>query len=122
MNRFNGIACIIADKVARDSPLGSSGDLHNLPSEKGESFSLGGEIASVQIIDASKEITADFRHRALRHHAEGVFMAVTWTGKRKGAGVLGRNRPTAALPKKLAVVGLFRVQVRISFQFLAEVS
>jgi hypothetical protein len=34
---------------------------------------------------------------------------------------LGRNRPTAALPKKLAVVGLFRVQDRISFQFLAEV-
>lgn len=80
MNRFNGIACIIADKVARDSPLGSSGDLHNLPSEKGESFSLGGEIASVQIIDQSKEITADFRHRALRHHAEGIFMAETIFG------------------------------------------
>ena len=25
--------------------------------------------------DQSKEITADFRHRALRHHAEGIFMA-----------------------------------------------
>jgi hypothetical protein len=25
--------------------------------------------------DASKQITADFRHRALRHHAEGIFMA-----------------------------------------------
>ena len=25
--------------------------------------------------DGSKEITADFRHRALRHHAEGIFMA-----------------------------------------------
>jgi hypothetical protein len=25
--------------------------------------------------DASKMIVADFRHRALRHHAEGVFMA-----------------------------------------------
>jgi hypothetical protein len=71
--------------------------------------------------DQSKEITADFRHRALRHHAEGIFMAVTWTGKRKGAGTLGRNRPTAALPKKLAVVGLFRVRDRISFQFLSEV-
>ena len=23
--------------------------------------------------DQSKEITADFRHRALRHHAEGIF-------------------------------------------------
>ena len=27
--------------------------------------------------DASKEILADFRHRALRHHAEGIFMAET---------------------------------------------
>ena len=26
-----------------------------------------------QWFDASKEITADFRHRALRHHAEGIF-------------------------------------------------
>ena len=25
--------------------------------------------------DESKAITADFRHRALRHHAEGIFMA-----------------------------------------------
>jgi hypothetical protein len=24
--------------------------------------------------DESKSITADFRHRALRHHAEGIFM------------------------------------------------
>ena len=24
--------------------------------------------------DASKEMMADFRHRALRHHAEGIFM------------------------------------------------
>jgi hypothetical protein len=24
--------------------------------------------------DASKQITADFRHRALRHHAEGIFI------------------------------------------------
>jgi hypothetical protein len=69
VNRFNGVACIIADKIARDSPLSSSGDLHNLPSEKGENFSLGGEIASVQIIDASKEHLALFTHRALRHHA-----------------------------------------------------
>jgi len=60
--------------------LWSSGDLHNRSSEKGENFSLGGEIASVQIIDQSKEITADFRHRALRHHAEGIFMAETIFG------------------------------------------
>lgn len=25
--------------------------------------------------DASKQIIADFRHRALRHHAEGIFLA-----------------------------------------------
>lgn len=30
--------------------------------------------------DASKEILADFRHRALRHHAEGIFMAETIFG------------------------------------------
>lgn len=30
--------------------------------------------------DASKVITADFRHRALRHHAEGILMAETIFG------------------------------------------
>jgi hypothetical protein len=30
--------------------------------------------------DASKQIIADFRHRCLRHHAEGVFMAETIFG------------------------------------------
>jgi hypothetical protein len=30
--------------------------------------------------DESKMITADFRHRALRHHAEGIFMAETIFG------------------------------------------
>lgn len=30
--------------------------------------------------DQSNEITADFRHRALRHHAEGVFMLETIFG------------------------------------------
>ena len=34
-----------------------------------------------QWFDESKAITADFRHRALRHHAEGIFMLVIWTGK-----------------------------------------
>jgi hypothetical protein len=27
------------------------------------------------LVDASKSIIADFRHRALRHHAEGIFEA-----------------------------------------------
>jgi hypothetical protein len=30
--------------------------------------------------DRSKELLADFRHRALRHHAEGIFMAETLYG------------------------------------------
>lgn len=30
--------------------------------------------------DESKSITADFRHRALRHHAEGVFMLERFFG------------------------------------------
>jgi hypothetical protein len=32
--------------------------------------------------DESKQIIADFRHRALRHHSEGIFMAIIWTVKR----------------------------------------
>lgn len=30
--------------------------------------------------DESKKIIADFRHRALRHHAEGIFMSETIFG------------------------------------------
>lgn len=30
--------------------------------------------------DESKQITADFRHRALRHHAEGIFMCERFFG------------------------------------------
>jgi Domain of unknown function (DUF6915) len=30
--------------------------------------------------DESKQIIADYRHRALRHHAEGIFMAETIFG------------------------------------------
>ena len=44
----------------------------------------GGIVADYQYIhdwfDESKKIIADFRHRALRHHAEGVFMAETIFG------------------------------------------
>ena len=63
--------------------------------------------------DQSKEITADFRHRALRHHAEGIFMAVTWTDKRNFHLPSVRDRPTAALPIKLAVVGLSLLASRV---------
>ena len=37
-------------------------------------------LALHQWFDESKAITADFRHRALRHHAEGVFMAERFFG------------------------------------------
>lgn len=33
-----------------------------------------------EFFDASKEILSDFRHRALRHHAEGIYMAATIFG------------------------------------------
>jgi hypothetical protein len=35
---------------------------------------------AVYIIDQSKAIAGDFRHRALRHHAEGIFMLETIFG------------------------------------------
>ena len=45
----------------------------------------GGEVSDYMPLhtwfDQSKSIAADFRHRALRHHAEGIFMLVIWTGK-----------------------------------------
>ena len=54
---------------------------HSLSSVK----KWGGNVDDYQPIhdwfDQSKQIIADFRHRALRHHAEGIFMLVIWTGK-----------------------------------------
>ena len=45
----------------------------------------GGEVSDYMSLhswfDQSKAIAGDFRHRALRHHAEGIFMLVIWTGK-----------------------------------------
>jgi hypothetical protein len=53
---------------------------HSLSSVK----KWGGAVADYQPIhdwfDESKKIIADFRHRALRHHAEGIFMAQTIFG------------------------------------------
>jgi hypothetical protein len=43
--------------------------------------------------DESKAITADFRHRVLRHHAEGIFMLVIWTSKRSLNSALMGSRP-----------------------------
>ena len=63
--------------------------------------------------DASKEHLALFTHRALRHHAQGLFEAVTWTDKRNFHLPSVRDRPTAALPIKLAVVGLSLLASRV---------
>ena len=45
----------------------------------------GGEVSDYLPLhhwfDQSKSIAGDFRHRALRHHAEGIFMLVIWTDK-----------------------------------------
>ncbi len=82
---------------------------HALSSVKKWGGTVDDFIAVHTWFDQSKEITADFRHRALRHHAEGIFMAVTWTHKRKFHRASMRDRPTAALPIKLAVVGLSRL-------------
>jgi hypothetical protein len=53
---------------------------HALSSQK----QWGGNIEDYMAIhawfDASKMILSDFRHRALRHHAEGIFMAETIFG------------------------------------------
>jgi hypothetical protein len=54
---------------------------HALSSQKTWGGSIEDRSVTVHIIDASKMILADFRHRALRHHAEGIFMAETLFGK-----------------------------------------
>lgn len=86
---------------------------HALSSVKKWGGTVGDTLAVHAWFDASKSITADFRHRALRHHAEGIFMAVTWTDKRNFHRPSMRDRPTAALPIKLAVVGLSRLASRV---------
>src|SRR5271169_6211659 len=54
---------------------------HSLSSVK----KWGGSVEDYQRIhdwfDGSKCIIADFRHRALRHHAEGIFLAETIFGR-----------------------------------------
>jgi hypothetical protein len=67
---------------------------HSLSSVK----KWGGSVADYQYIhdwfDESKKIIADFRHRALRHHAEGIFMAETIFGHTLTLAT-GRVIPTA---------------------------
>ena len=53
---------------------------HSLSSVKKWGGAVNDYLAIHSWFDASKQITADFRHRALRHHAEGIFMAETIFG------------------------------------------
>ena len=53
---------------------------HALSSVKKWGGTVDDFIAVHTWFDQSKEISADFRHRALRHHAEGIFMAETIFG------------------------------------------
>jgi hypothetical protein len=53
---------------------------HALSSSKKWGGTVEDYLAIHAWFDASKEIVADFRHRALRHHAEGIFMAETIFG------------------------------------------
>jgi len=53
---------------------------HSLSSVKKWGGEVDDYLALHSWFDSSKEITADFRHRALRHHAEGIFMAETIFG------------------------------------------
>ena len=54
---------------------------HSLSSVKKWGGKVEDYLAIHSWFDASKLITADFRHRALRHHAEGIFLAETIFGQ-----------------------------------------
>ena len=54
---------------------------HALSSQKSWGGAVEDTMAVHDWFDASKMILADFRHRALRHHAEGIFMAETIFGQ-----------------------------------------
>jgi hypothetical protein len=53
---------------------------HSLSSVKKWGGKVEDYLAIHSWFDASKLITADFRHSALRHHAEGIFLAETIFG------------------------------------------
>ncbi|MGP0061086.1 MAG: DUF6915 family protein, partial [Beijerinckiaceae bacterium] len=53
---------------------------HALSSVKKWGGTAGDYLPLHQWFDESKAITADFRHRALRHHAEGIFMLERFFG------------------------------------------
>ena len=58
---------------------------HPIEHAKSSARRFGGTPADYERIhdwfDQSKSYVADFRHRALRHHAEGIFLAETIFGK-----------------------------------------
>ena len=53
---------------------------HALSSARIWGGEAGDYLALHSWFDESKSITADFRHRALRHHAEGIFMLERFFG------------------------------------------
>jgi len=57
---------------------------HPIEHAKSSARRFGGRPEDYQAIhdwfDESKKLVADFRHRALRHHAEGIFLAETIFG------------------------------------------
>jgi hypothetical protein len=58
--------------------------------------------------DASKEMMADFRHRALRHHAEGIFMCETIFGPTIKIST-GREIPTRWIGEQHVLEDLNRI-------------
>ena len=54
---------------------------HALSSVKKWGGTVDDYLGCHEFFDASKLILADFRHRALRHHAEGVFLLEQVRGK-----------------------------------------
>ena len=70
---------------------------HSLSSVKKWGGAVNDYLAIHSWFDARKQITADFRHRALGHHAEGIFMAETIFGPTITLSS-GRVIPTRWLP------------------------
>lgn len=58
--------------------------------------------------DRSKEIVADFRHRALRHHCEGIFLAETVFGTTI-LNSAGRHVPVRLLGEQHIIEDLGRI-------------
>lgn len=59
-------------------------------------------------IDGSKELVGDFRHRALRHHAEGCFMAERLFGTTI-TNSAGRQVPTRLIAERHIIEDLGRL-------------